>query len=346
MDCGLNIVPNGGKAFYTGPFFISPSRGVSMKTAVIALGGNALLKPEDKGTYEEQMRNVKESARHLASIIEMGYDVIFTHGNGPQVGNILLQNEISAKQGIPSMPLDVCVAESQGLIGYMIQQALTNELMKRGINRRVTSLIVQVVVDENDPAFQNPTKPIGPFYSEEEAKKLMSEKGWTMVEDRARGGWRRVVPSPKPIDIVEKEAIVRLIFGKSPGEIIIAAGGGGIPVIRTSEGYRGVDAVIDKDRASALLAKIIGERLFIILTAVDHVYINYGKEDEKPLNVVTLDEIRRYYEEGQFPPGSMGPKIEAAMDFLENGGEEVIITSPENLEAAIRKKKGTHILRE
>ncbi len=314
-----------------------------MKTAVIALGGNALLKPEDRGTYEEQMGNVKESARHLASIIEMGYDVIFTHGNGPQVGNILLQNEIASKKGVPAMPLDVCVAESQGLIGYMLQQALTNELRKRGIPRAVTSLIIQVVVDAEDPAFKSPTKPIGPFYSEEEAKMLQKERGWAMVEDRARGGWRRVVASPKPIDIVEKEAIKRLIFGKTPGEIIIASGGGGIPVIETPEGYKGVDAVIDKDRASALLAKSIGERLFIILTGVDHVYINYGKENERALGNVTLDEIKEYYEEGQFPPGSMGPKIEASIDFLENGGKRVIITSPENLEKAIKDEDGTHI---
>ncbi len=317
-----------------------------MKTAVIALGGNALLKPDDRGTYEEQMRNVRESARHLASVIEMGYDVIFTHGNGPQVGNILLQNEIASRDGIPPMPLDVCVAESQGQIGYMIQQALTNELIKRGIKRAVTSLIVQVVVDENDPAFKNPTKPIGPFYSEEEARRLMDEMGWVMREDKARGGWRRVVPSPKPIDIVEKDAIKRLIFGKSPGEIVIAAGGGGIPVVRTSEGYRGVEAVIDKDRASALLARIIEERLFIILTAVDNVYINYGRDDEIALGTVTLDDIKKYHREGHFPPGSMGPKVEAAIDFLENGGEEVIITSPENLESAIKRRKGTHIMRE
>ncbi len=317
-----------------------------MRTAVIALGGNALLKPEDKGTYEEQMKNVKESAEPLANIIEMGYDVIFTHGNGPQVGNILLQNEIAAKEGIPPMPLDVCVAESQGLIGYMIQQALSNELMKRGIERTVSSMIVQVVVDENDPAFENPTKPVGPFYTEKEAKRLMIEKGWIMREDKARGGWRRVVPSPKPIDIVEKEAIKRLIFGKTPGELVIAVGGGGIPVIKTEYGYKGVEAVIDKDRASALLAKLIGERLFIILTAVDNVYINYGKEDEMPLDVVTLDEIKTYYKEGQFPAGSMGPKIEAAIDFLENGGEEVIITSPEKLEKAVKRRAGTHILRE
>lgn len=316
-----------------------------MKTAVIALGGNALLKPEDRGTYEEQMRNVRESVRHLASIIEMGYDVIFTHGNGPQVGNILLQNEVASKREIPAMPLDVCVAESQGLIGYMIQQALTNDLRRRGTERSATSMIIQVLVDEHDPAFDNPTKPIGPFYSEEEAKTLMKEKGWTIVEDRARGGWRRVVPSPEPIDIVEKEAIKRLIFGKTPGEIVIAAGGGGIPVIRTSEGYQGVEAVIDKDRASALLAKIIGEKLFIMLTAVDNVYINYGKPNEKPLGYVSLGDVKRYFAEGHFPPGSMGPKIEASIDFLENGGEEVIITSPENLEKAIKKGKGTHIIR-
>lgn len=317
-----------------------------MKTAVIALGGNALLRPEDSGTYEEQKRNVKKSAMHLASIIEMGYDVIITHGNGPQVGNILLQNEIASGQGVPPMPLDVCVAESQGLIGYMIQQALTNELRKRGMERAVTSLIVQVVVDEHDPAFNNPTKPIGLFYREKEAKALMKNRGWMMVEDRARGGWRRVVPSPEPVDIVEKEAIKGLIFGKNPGEIIIAAGGGGIPVIKTEYGYKGVEAVIDKDRASALLAKIIGEKLFIILTSIENVYINYGKPDESPLKNVSLQEIKKYFADGHFPPGSMGPKIEASIDFLENGGEEVIITSPENLEKAIRPGKGTHIYRE
>ena len=317
-----------------------------MKTAVIALGGNALLKPEDRGTYEEQMRNVRESAKHLASIISMGYDVIFTHGNGPQVGNILLQNEIASKKGIPEMPLDVCVAESQGLIGYMIQQALTNELRKRGIKRAVTSLIVQVVVDEKDSAFDNPTKPIGPFYTEEEARILIEKRGWAMREDSARGGWRRVVPSPRPVDIVEKEAIKRMIFGKTPGEIIIANGGGGIPVIEKDGEYRGVDAVIDKDRASALLASLIGEKLFIILTAVENVYVNYGKKDEMALGKVTLDEIKGYHMEGQFPAGSMGPKIESSIEFLENGGEEVIITSPENLENAIRHGKGTHITKE
>jgi carbamate kinase len=316
-----------------------------MKTALVALGGNALLKPEDSGTYEDQMRNVRESAKHLASMVELGYDVVFTHGNGPQVGSILLQNEIAARQGIPPMPMDVCVAESQGLIGYMIQQALTNELHRRGMYRAVTSLIVQVVVDSKDPAFENPTKPIGMFYSEEEARALMKEKGWVMKEDRARGGWRRVVPSPKPVDVVEKEAIKRLIFGKSPGEIIIVGGGGGIPVIETDDGYRGIDAVIDKDRASALIARLIGEKFFIILTAVDNVFVDFGKPTQKALEKVTLDEIREYYEQGQFPAGSMGPKIEAAMDFLENGGEKVIITSPENLESALRDGTGTHIIR-
>ena len=317
-----------------------------MKTAVIALGGNALLKPNERGSYEEQMRNVRESAKHLASIIEMGYDVIFTHGNGPQVGNILLQNEISSKKGIPEMPLDVCVAESQGLIGYMIQQALTNELRKRGIGRAVTSLIVQVVVDKRDPAFDNPTKPIGSFYSEEEARQLIEKRGWVMREDSARGGWRRVVPSPIPVDIVEKEAIRRMIFGKSPGEIIIANGGGGIPVIEKDGIYTGVEAVIDKDRASSLLARLIGEKLFIILTAVENVYVNYGKEDERALGHLALEEIRKYHREGQFPAGSMGPKIEASIEFLENGGEEVIITSPENLENAVRHGKGTHITKD
>ncbi len=316
-----------------------------MKTALVALGGNALLKPGDSGTYENQMRNARESAKHLASMVELGYDVVFTHGNGPQVGSILLQNEIAAKQGIPPMPMDVCVAESQGLIGYMIQQALTNELHRRGMYRAVTSLIVQVVVDRKDPAFQNPTKPIGSFYSEDEARALMNEKGWVMKEDKARGGWRRVVPSPKPVGVVEKEAIKRLIFGKSPGEIIIVGGGGGIPVIETEDGYKGVDAVIDKDRASALIARLIGEKFFIILTAVDNVFVNFGKEDQKALGKVSLDEIKAYYEEGQFPAGSMGPKIEAAIDFLENGGEKVIITSPENLESAIKDGTGTHIIR-
>lgn len=314
-----------------------------MKTAVVAIGGNALLLASEKGTLENQQARVNRTCRHLVKMVKNGYDIVITHGNGPQVGNILLQNEMSKSQ-VPPMPLDVCVAETQGQIGYLIQQSLANELKKAGIDKTVASIVTQVMVDKNDKAFKNPTKPIGPYYKKRRAEELIAIEGWVMKEDKARGGYRRVVPSPEPIDIVEKDVIRRLVFGgENQGEIVIVAGGGGIPVIKERNGYRGVEAVIDKDLASSVLATSIDEKLIIMLTDVKKVSINFKKKNQEDLSEVHLEEIRKYCEEGHFPPGSMGPKIQAAVRFLEKGGERVVITSIESLESALKGKEGTHI---
>jgi len=308
---------------------------------VVALGGNALLRKGQKGTYEEQFSNALRTAKFLADIIERGYDLIITHGNGPQAGAIAVQND-AAKDLIPPMPLDVINAETQALIGYMLQQSLRNEFIRRGIHREVIALVTQVVVRKDDPAFQNPTKFIGPYYTEEEAKRLMREKGWIMKRD-PRGGWRRVVPSPEPIDIVEKETIIRLL---GQGVIPITVGGGGIPVIYENGQYRGVEAVIDKDLASSLLARIIKADMLVILTDVDYVYLNFEDETRRqPLKEVKLDEIKRYYEEGHFPPGSMGPKVLGAIKFLEAGGKIAVIGHLERALDVIEGKTGTKITR-
>jgi len=243
------------------------------------------------------------------------------------------------------MPMDVCVAESQGQIGYLLQQMLTNQLRLIGIEREVAPIITRVLVREDDPAFENPTKPVGPHYSEENARRLMQEKGWKMKFDAARGGYRRVVPSPDPIDIVEKKSIKRMVFGgEEQNTIVVASGGGGIPVVNQGDRLFGVDAVIDKDLAGCVLASSIDEEFFIILTDVPSVYINFRKEGEKALESVTLEGIKRYQAEGHFGEGSMGPKIKAAVRFLENGGEKVLITSPENLINALNGHGGTYIL--
>jgi len=312
-----------------------------MKTATVAIGGNALLRSDEEGTIEHQERNARETVRHLVGLVKEGYDLVITHGNGPQVGAILLQNDLARKH-VPPMPLDVCGAESQGQIGYLLQQALCNSLRKEGLDHDVVSIVTRVLVDENDPAFSNPTKFIGPFYNEAEANAL-KRKGWTMKED-PRGGYRRVVPSPEPVDIVEKEAITRLIFGEGR-TIVIAAGGGGIPVVKHAGGYKGVEAVVDKDLASSVLASSIGEKLFIILTDIPHVCKNYGTPEEGALGVLTVEEAKRLYDEGHFPPGSMGPKIRAAVQFLEKGGEKVIITSPDMVREALTGRVGTSIAR-
>ncbi|MGB9635661.1 MAG: carbamate kinase [Thermoplasmata archaeon] len=313
------------------------------KTAVVAIGGNAILRAGQKGSAEEQFANLNNSMPYLVRLIKDGYDIVITHGNGPQVGNILLQNEL-AKTQVPPMPLDVCGAMSQGLLGYMIQQTLTNLLAREGLKKCVVSVVTQVVVSKDDPAFKNPTKPVGQYYPEEVAKQLMREKGWVMKEDKARGGFRRVVPSPEPIDIVEKEAIKRLVFaGENQEYVVVAAGGGGIPVIKTDEGYRGVEAVIDKDLASSVLANAIDEKFFIILTDVDRVYLNFRKAEEKAVAHLTLSLAEKYYEEGQFPGGSMGPKVLAAIRFLQRGGEKVLITSGERLRDALEGRTGTVI---
>ncbi|UCE39199.1 MAG: carbamate kinase [Thermoplasmata archaeon] len=313
------------------------------KMAVIAVGGNAILEADETGSAEAQLENIRITCSHIANMIKKDFTVVITHGNGPQVGNILLRNDIA--EGIaPVMPMDVCVAESQGQIGYMIQQTLLNELKKIGIKARVTSLITQVVVDPNDDAFENPTKPIGPYYPESEAERLARKKGWTMMEDVARQGFRRVVPSPEPKEIVECETIKRLVQGEDDRNIIIAAGGGGVPVIKTEQGLIGAEAVVDKDFASSVLATSINADMLIMLTDVPCVAINFGKSQQEYLSHMTVAEATKYLKEGHFPPGSMGPKIVSAINFLENGGNEVIITTPENLEEAMDQKKGTRMV--
>jgi len=310
------------------------------KTVVVALGGNAILQPGQKGTFEEQMQNVYLTCEQLAHMVESGkYRVVVTHGNGPQVGNILLQNEVGKDVAAP-MPLYVCGAESQGLIGYMIQQNLVNLLAAQGKGDiPVATVVTQVVVDKEDPAFTHPTKPVGPFYSEEEAKALESEKGYDVREDAGRG-WRRVVPSPDPIEIFEKAAIRQLVEARS---IVIASGGGGIPVIRENGKLEGVDAVIDKDLAGERLAVDVGAAIFMVLTDVDSVRINYKAPDEKALRTMTVAEAKRYAEEGHFAKGSMEPKVRAAIRFVESGGEKAIITSLSQAVAALEGQAGTTI---
>ena len=308
-----------------------------MERVVIAVGGNALLRQGDKGTAEEQFKRARETAEYISWIFE-GREIALTHGNGPQVGSILLQNE-QAKDIVPPMPLDVCGAESQGMIGYMLGQSFSNVLRLRGINKEMITILTRVEVDENDPAFKNPTKPIGPFYTRFQAQELIREKGWRMVEDSGRG-WRRVVPSPEPKKIVESDAILKLLEN---GFIVISVGGGGIPVIRKNGGFVGVEGVIDKDLGAATLARDIDALELIILTDVDVVYLNYGKENKKPLESSNVKEILDYYKQGHFKPGSMGPKIQAAIKFLQNGGRKVLITSPEKLKDAYQGKSGTWI---
>ena len=312
-----------------------------MKTAIIAIGGNALLPVKDSGTAEGQRRRTRETCRSLATMIQKGWDIALVHGNGPQVGNILLQNE-AAQATVPSMPLDVCVAESQAQIGYMLQQELANELAARGIGKNVVSIVTQVIVNQEDPAMRNPTKPIGPYYDKDRAEELKRTRGWRLAYDR-RGGYRRVVPSPKPIDIVEKTTIERLMFSGTTDWVVIVAGGGGVPVMKKDGQLVGIEAVIDKDLAAAVLAKAVKEKLFIMLTDVAHVALNFGKVEQVNIGRMTVAEAKQYMSEGHFPPGSMGPKIEAAVDFLEGGGERVIITNPDNLERALDGVAGTTI---
>ncbi len=311
-----------------------------MKKIVVALGGNAILQAGQKGTAEEQLANVRLAAEQIAQLVIAGYQVVLTHGNGPQVGNILLQNA-AASPAVPAMPLDICGAESQGFIGYMLQQSLTNTLWERGMSKPVVTVVTQVVVDANDPAFSKPAKPIGPFYPKEEAEKLMAE-GLAMQEDRARGGWRRIVPSPQPLRIWEREAIISLI---DSGAIVIASGGGGIPVVETPTGLRGVEAVIDKDLAGQRLANDVGADLLLILTDVEAVAVNWGQPNQRWLSAVRLDEARAYQAEGHFLAGSMGPKVAAACNFIEAGGEMAIITSLQTATEALAGKTGTRFTR-
>jgi len=309
------------------------------KIALVAFGGNAILPENSRGLQEEQMRNAQKAARLMISIVRKGYELIVVHGNGPQVGNLLIQME-EAVTKIPPFTLEVCDAMTEGSMGFMLEKALVNELRRASIDKEVATLITQVVVDRHDPAFAHPTKPVGPFYTKYRAQTLMRSKKWTMIEDAGRG-WRKVVPSPRPIDILPKRIIRDLV---NSGRIVIAAGGGGIPVIINGNGlFQGVEAVIDKDFAASLLAREIRADLFIILTSIDRVYLNFGQPDQKPIDVMTVEEARRYLEEGQFPPGSMGPKIQAAIEYIEGGGEEVLITSANYLRAALINRAGTRI---
>ncbi|HEX08549.1 MAG TPA: carbamate kinase [Thermoplasmatales archaeon] len=308
------------------------------KKAVIALGGNALIKPSQKGTIYEQFANTREVSKILTKIIKEDWDIVLTHGNGPQVGSILIQNEM-AKDITPPMPLGICVAESQGLIGYMIQQCLYNALRKEGIEKPVVTIITQVYVNKDDPAFKNPTKPIGPHYNEKRALELLRQ-GYPLIKEKK--GWRILVPSPDPLGIVEADIIKRMI---EEGIVVIAAGGGGLPVIEKENwGLDGLEAVVDKDLSAERLAEAINADLLFILTDVEKVYLDYGTEKQKPLDKIRLDEIRKYYTEGHFPPGSMGPKVLAAIRFLESGGKKVIISHIEKAWEALKEKTGTHIV--
>jgi len=313
------------------------------KLAVIAVGGNSLIKDDKKVTVESQIAALQETAHHIADMIEAGWDLAIGHGNGPQVGFILRRSEIAAKvEGMHEVPLDVCGADSQGAIGYEFQQALQNEYRKRGINKNAATVVTQVLVDRNDPAFQKPTKPIGSFMEESDAKRRQSEMGWSVVEDAGRG-WRRVVASPLPKRIIELDS-VRLLLNS--GVTVITVGGGGIPVIDNGDGeVAGTAAVIDKDFASSLLAQEIGAELFLIATAVEKVAINFGKPDQKWLDRITLAEAKAYLAEGtHFAKGSMAPKIQAVIWFLENGGKQALITNPENIGRAIKGETGTWIV--
>ena len=313
---------------------------MNQKIALIAFGGNALLPENERGLQWEQMRNAQRAAKLMVHIVKKGYELIVVHGNGPQVGNLLIQME-EAITKVPPFTLEVCDAMTEGSMGYMLEKAIINELRKNSIDKEIATILTQVVVDRNDPAFDNPTKPVGPFYSKYRAQILMREKKWRMIEDAGRG-YRKVVPSPKPIDIVPKRIINDLVRA---GRIVIAAGGGGIPVIINGRGlFQGVEAVIDKDFASSLLAREVRVDLFIILTAVDRVYLNYGKPNQKEIKVMTVAQAKKYLAEGQFPPGSMGPKIKAAIEFIEGGGKEVLITSANKLKAALIKRAGTRVI--
>ncbi len=316
---------------------------MAQKIAVVAIGGNSLIKDPPHVSEEAQAETLRETSRYLADMVADGWDIAITHGNGPQVGFILRRAEVAAKyEGIHEVPLDVCGAESQGSIGYKLQQALQNELYHRGIRKNVCTLITQTLVDRADPAFQNPSKPIGGFMDEQEARRREREMGWTVVEDAGRG-WRRVVPSPMPKEIVELDSI-RLLL--DAGIVVITAGGGGIPVVDIGEGeYRGIAAVVDKDYASSLLARALQADLFLIATAIEKVALHFGRPDQRWIDRMTLEEARRYLAEGiHFAAGSMAPKIQAILWYLEAGGKQALITSPENIGRALRGETGTWIV--
>jgi carbamate kinase len=313
-----------------------------VKKILIALGGNAIKQWNQKGSAKEQLENLRKSCSHMMKVIKRGYPIVITHGNGPQVGNLLIQQEKGARE-VPPQPLDICDAMTQGQLGYMIQQTLFNELKNAGMNREVVTLITQVLVDKEDPGFRNPTKPVGPFYSKIQKERYEKRRGHVfqkieMQEER----YRRVVPSPKPLRILEAEVIKDLF---ESGVIVIASGGGGLPVILDDQGHlRGIEAVIDKDLAGEKLAESVGADLFMILTGVDQAYLNFGGKEQRGLPTLRLDEAKKFLGEGQFPDGSMGPKIEACIRFIEYGGEEAMITCLDCADDALEGRGGTHII--
>ncbi|MEI8333270.1 MAG: carbamate kinase [Chloroflexota bacterium] len=319
------------------------SEQATRKVAVVAIGGNSLIKDADHRGVEDQYEAARETTRHIADMVEAGWDVAIGHGNGPQVGFILRRSEIAAKvEGMHEIPLDVCGADSQGAIGYALQQSLQNWLFQRKIRKNVATVVTQVLVDRDDPAFRNPTKPIGGFMDEAEARRRESTMGWSVVEDAGRG-WRRVVASPLPKEVVELDTVKALI---GAGVVVITVGGGGIPVIDTGAGqYAGTAAVIDKDYASSLLAQSIGADLFLISTAVEKVALDYGTPAQRWLDRITVSEARQYLAEGRhFAKGSMAPKIQAIIWYMEAGGKLAIITTPENIGRALRGETGTRIV--
>ncbi len=310
-----------------------------MKSMLIAVGGNSLIRAGEKGTVGEQAANARRTAAAIVGFLQDGYHTVITHGNGPQVGAQLLRSEQASDQ-VPGQTLDICGACSQGEIGYLLAQALDTELFAAGLNVPVVSLVTQTVVRPDDPAMRHPSKPIGPFYSRARAEERRRQLGWEIVEDAARG-YRRVVPSPEPVEIVELGVIRSLM---KEGALVIACGGGGIPVVRSHGELCGVEAVIDKDRASALLASQLGVDIFAISTDIDFVYLDYKQPTQRLLRQATASELEAHYRAGQFPPGNMGPKVESALRFLKSGGKEVIITSLEYLSEAVAGRAGTHII--
>ena len=307
---------------------------------LVAMGGHAFMQKGEQGTIEEHERNAEIIASLLMSLVDKDYHLVITHGNGPQVGSLLIQQE-KARDEVPVMPLDVLVSMTEGSLGYILQQSLLNQLRKKDVQRYVVTVVTQVLVDENDAAFQDPNKPIGPFLSREEAERRRDAMGWKIREDSGRG-WRRLVASPKPLRVVQRQMIRD---AARQGHIVVACGGGGIPIKKDADGkYVGTEAVIDKDLPSSVLAGNIGAALLVILTAVPHVYANFGKPDQRALGAVTLEEIERLQAEGHFPPGSMGPKIEAVIHFLKSGGRRALITDPQSLPDAIEGRAGTHFV--
>ena len=310
------------------------------KLAVVAIGGNSLIKDEAHKSVPDQFAAVRETSVHIAEMIAQGWNVVVTHGNGPQVGFILLRSEYS-RSVLHTVPLDSCGADTQGAIGYMIQQSLHNEFLRRGIQRQCVTVVTQVLVDLNDPALQHPSKPIGSFYREEDARAKMAQEGWSMVEDAGRG-WRRVVASPQPQEIIERNAIEVLI---QSGFIVVAVGGGGIPVVRDKAGdLAGIEGVIDKDLASSLLATTLQADLLLISTAVEKASLYFNKPNQQDLDTISLSEARRYYDEGHFAKGSMGPKVRAVINYLEKGGRAALITMPETIGRALAGQTGTWIM--